>query len=725
MARHSRGLDFKYYFSKPGMHPFDGVEWVNVDGIDAPKSWSKTSVGIVASKYLRQKGVPRKFSKTGAENSIRLLIERVVDSITTQGWNQGYFKTPKARDVFRSELASLVLTQKAAFNSPVWFNVGLWPKYKLRGQSSLWHWDEKRGTAAQAKSAYEFPQTAACFILSVKDDLESIFELARTEARIFKFGSGAGANFSPLRAKGEPLEHGGSSSGLIAFLEVLDRGAGATKSGGTTRRAAKMVILDADHPEILDFIRWKAREEAKALHLTKAGYSGGMDGEAYRTVSGQNSNNSIRVTDRFMRALSADSDWKLKTRTSNTVAQNLKAKALWREIAEAAWASADPGIQFHDSINRWHTVPNEGEIVASNPCSEFMFVNDSACNLSSINLVNFSRGGLNFDVDGFAAAVRILIVAQEILVSMSGYPTQAVAENSFKLRPLGLGYANLGGLLMGMGLPYDSDEGRGLAGRITQAMTAEAYSVSAELARAKGAFSSYRANKSAMKKIIQSHRKAAKEFKPAGMAALTPLFEHLEISAKRAWSEGQKVAEKYGYRNAQVTVLAPTGTIGLMMDCETTGIEPEYSLVKNKSLAGGGSLSFFNPAVERGLRTLGYSEKEIKTLIEWQRSHSDLSRNPSLKPEHQRVFDCAQPTGPSGICITAKGHLLMMAAVQPFLSGAISKTINLSESATVTDIEEVFRMAWQLGLKSVAIYRDRSKLAQPLQSVAPVCFDCN
>lgn len=734
MAKARKGLKFEAVFCPGGQDPFTTVEWVQRDceilnvhgarvffqeGVSAPRSWSNLAVGIAASKYFRRRGVPKRYSSTGGETSVAHLVARVVSTIAKEGGRAGYFASPRDAKNFARDLSYLCLHQMAAFNSPVWFNCGLYHRYGIRGQGQLWRYDERRRRTVPVPDVYKFPQTSACFILSVADDLASIFSLAQTEALIFKFGSGAGANFSRLRGKNEPLESGGESSGLLAFLEVLDRGAGATKSGGTTRRAAKMVILDVDHPEISDFIRWKVREEEKARALMAAGYSGGLDGEAYRTVSGQNSNNSVRVSNEFMAAVERNEPWRTHLRTTGATATTWRARDLWREMATAAWACADPGVQFHDTINRWHTCPQEGPITASNPCSEYMFVDDSACNLASLNLAKFLRTDGGFEIEKFKAAVRLVFVAQEILVSCSAYPTPKVAENSFRLRPLGLGYANLGGLLMRQGLAYDSGEGRALAAALTALMGGEAYRVSAELAKVRGPFASFRKNKKPMLKVIHQHREALKNI--AAGEIHRPVVE----AARGVWDEALHLGSRSGFRNSQTTVLAPTGTIGLFMDCETTGIEPDFALLKSKSLAGGGQITMINPAVTVALQKLGYpSEVRVRALEHLEKTGS-LEGFQDLKPEHLSVFDCAQRLKPRGRSLSAMAHLQMMAAVQPFLSGAISKTINLPAETDVDQIEDIYLQAWRMGLKAVAIYRDTAKSAQPLKAGwAPTCSAC-
>ena len=693
----------------------------DVAGIEAPVFWSDQAVNIVARQYLR-KSLP----DGGRETSIRALIERVTSSIRGFGETSlAVFASKADADGFENALARLVTEQKASFNSPVWFNCGLWHRYGVGGNAGNFAWNFQKGRAEPIANAYERPQGSACFIQSLEDDLNSIFDLLKNEARLFKYGSGSGTNFSNLRGRQEVLSGGGTSSGLMSFLEVFDRAAGATKSGGTTRRAAKMVCLDLDHPEILEFIRWKAKEEAKAQALIAAGFSGGMEGEAYRTVSGQNSNNSIRVTDEFMKSLETDGELKTRARKTGDVVATLKARQVFRAMAESAWLCADPGIQFEGAIQTWHTAKVSGPIRASNPCSEFMFLDDTACNLASLNLLKFVGDDGRFDIEAFRDAVRTLIVAQEILVDFASYPSAVIAENSHRFRPLGLGYANLGATLMSLGIPYDSEAGRLWAGAVTALMTAEAYRVSAELAGAlgglgeagdSGAFAGFAENREAMLEVIDRHVRAAKELRARFDIGLSKVglpmhCEEIIETAQTSWELAQTLGRRVGYRNAQVTVLAPTGTIAFMMDCDTTGIEPDFALVKMKTLAGGGHLEIVNRSVERALKHLRYSPEDVASIL-GKIAKGAAVLEAGIKPEHQQVFACAEEISP-------EAHLLMMAAVQPFLSGAISKTVNLSKRASVEDIENVYRRGWELGLKAVAVYRDGSKGAQPLASLKP------
>jgi len=686
----------------------EGQRLLAVDRVEAPESWSQRAVEIVARQYLRRTGGP----EGGPEASIRDLVRRVTSSLRKWGEEQGYFATAADAQCFEQELARLVYEQRASFNSPVWFNVGLHEAYGIQGSGRAFACEGLQGEVLEVEGAYVRPQASACFIQSLQDDLQSIFELLAHEARLFKYGSGTGTNFSVLRSSSEMLSSGGTSSGLMSFLEVFDRAAGATKSGGTTRRAAKMVCLDVDHPEIFEFVRWKVREEEKARALMGAGFSGGMDGEAYRSVSGQNSNNSVRVTDAFLRAVERDEMWSLRARHTGEELRQVRARELWREIAHAAWSCADPGVQFEDVIQQWHTCPASGPIRASNPCSEFMFLDDSACNLASLNLAKFldeESSPPRLRSQEFAHAVRVLVVAQEILVGMSGYPTRAIAENSRDYRPIGLGYANLGGALMRMGIPYDSDEGRQWAAEVTALMGGEAYRVSAEIAAAVGAFQGWKPNREAMLGVIHQHLQAATDL--AGRAGRTGVATEALV----AWQAAERIGSQHGFRNSQVTVLAPTGTIALMMDCDTTGIEPEYALVKQKRLAGGGELHMVNQSVKSALARSGVAPAQIEALVrrlEQGESPQNLLAEGMLPKRAVEVLACAGE-------ISAEGHLRMMAAVQPFLSGAISKTVNLPARATVEDVAEVFLMGRRLGLKAVAIYRDNSKGVQVLSQAAP------
>jgi len=675
--------------------------------VEVPKGWSQLATDIVASKYFRKAGVP---NDRGHEYSVVHLISRVANTIVARGLEEGYFASPADAKVYENDLKWLLLHQHGAFNSPVWFNVGLFHEYKIKGSGENYAWvgDEHYH---KVENQYERPQGSACFIQSVHDDLANIFELASNEARLFKYGSGTGSNMSHLRGQNERLSGGGQSSGLLSFLKVLDAAAGAIKSGGTTRRAAVMRCLDVDHPEVMEFIDWKVNEEHKALALIGAGYDSDFNGEAYGTVAGQNSNNSIRLSDEFMEAVENDQDWELKNRTDGSVYKTHKARFVFQKICEAAWSCADPGLQYDSTVNSWHTCPNTAPIRASNPCSEFMFIDDSACNLSSLNLEKFYKDG-NFEVERYTKACRIFLVAQEILVDLSSYPTKRIAKNSHDFRPLGLGYANLGTLLMMAGHPYDSHEGRAMAGLITSLMTGAAYEISAEMAKTKGAFAGFEKNREPMLHVMKKHRNSIDkdEYWVEGHETIMELHK----AAIGVWDQALAKGEQFGYRNSQVSVLAPTGTIGLLMDCATTGVEPAYSLVMWKKLAGGGVIPMVNHSVPVVLDQLGYDAgqvEEIKTYIE---KNSTIEGAPHIQAKHMPIFDCAMPGGNGVRSIAAKGHIGMMAAVQPFLSGAISKTINMPHEATVEEIKDVYLESWKLGLKAVAIYRDGSKGSQPL-----------
>ena len=650
----------------------DGSVAFEQPDVEVPASWSQNATNILAQKYFRgEMGSPER------ETSLRQVVDRIAGAITGWGDRDGYFADPAERDAFRDELSQLLITQRAAFNSPVWFNIGV------------------KGVPQQA---------SACFILSVDDSMESILEWYSTEARIFKGGSGSGVNLSSIRAGTEPLRGGGTASGPVSFMRGADASAGTIKSGGKTRRAAKMVILDADHPDIFDFIWCKAREERKARALASAGFDMSLDGADTHSIQYQNANNSVRLSDDFMRAAVNGADWELTARTDGSVAAVVAARSILRQIAEAAWECADPGVQFDDTINAWNTAAATGRINASNPCSEYVHLDDSACNLASINLLSFLGDDGAFDADGFAHAVTVMFTAQEILVGNADYPTPAIAATTRSFRQLGLGYANLGALLMAMGLAYDSDEGRAAAAAITSLMTGQAYATSARLAARMGPFAGFHANREPMLGVLERHRDA----NAAINSALAPAG--LLAAARRAWDEACQRAAADGVRNSQATVLAPTGTIGLLMDCDTTGIEPDLMLVKVKQLVGGGTMTMVNRTVPRALRRLGYDDGRVEAIVDHvERNHTVLGA-PGLDPAHAGVFACS--LGDNSIHYL--GHVKMMAAVQPFLSGAISKTVNLPESATVAEIEELLIDSWRLGLKSVALYRDNCKVVQPL-----------
>ncbi len=649
----------------------DGSVAFEQPDVEVPSTWSQNATNILAQKYFRGSlGTPER------EWSLKQVVNRVVGAITDWGDADGYFADASEASQFRAELSHLLYTQRAAFNSPVWFNIGV------------------AGVPQQA---------SACFILSVDDTMESILEWYAEEGRIFKGGSGAGVNLSRIRASSEPLSGGGTASGPVSFMRGADASAGTIKSGGKTRRAAKMVVLDADHPDIEDFIWCKAREERKSRVLAEAGFDMGVDGADSDSVQYQNANNSVRVTDEFMRAATSGDDWDLTARTDGTVLDRVPARSILRQMAEAAWECADPGVQFATTINRWHTAPATGPITASNPCSEYVHLDDSACNLASINLLSFLDDDGSFDVSGFRRAVQVLFTAQEILVGHADYPTEAIAEVTRAFRQLGLGYANLGALLMAMGLPYDSDEGRAVAAAVTAVMTGEAYLTSTRLAERMGPFAGFHTNRDPMLRVLDQHRTATASIDED--MAPPSLLE----AAQLAWDEACDRADRHGVRNSQATVLAPTGTIGLLMDCDTTGIEPDLGLVKSKRLVGGGTMEIVNNTVPRALRRLGYDDERIERITDHIAEHHRVAGAP-IDPEHLEVFACSLGDD----AISPSGHIEMMAAVQPFLSGAISKTVNMPAETTVDGVEQLFIDAWRLGLKSVAVYRDSSKVGQPL-----------
>ncbi|WP_374166155.1 vitamin B12-dependent ribonucleotide reductase [Arcticibacter sp. MXS-1] len=830
------GLRFQRYFSKEGTNVYDlftyekrssvirnpaGDAVFEMNDVEVPASWSQVATDILAQKYFRKAGVPQPDGSTGSEKSIKQVAHRMANCWKQWGMRYGYFASPQDAEIFYDELVYTIVGQLAAPNSPQWFNTGLHSSYGITGKpQGHYYVDPETEELTKSTSAYERPQPHACFILSVNDDLVNeggIMDLWVREARIFKYGSGVGTNFSSIRGENERLSGGGYSSGLMSFLKIGDRAAGAIKSGGTTRRAAKMVCLDLDHPEIENFVNWKVEEERKVAALIAAGYSSDYEGEAYRTVSGQNSNNSVRIPNAFFRALESGTSWDLIGRTDGRTIKSISAEKLWQDVAFAAWACADPGVQYDTTINEWHTCPEGGRINASNPCSEYMFLDNTACNLASINLAHFcDPKTFVFDVKGFEHACRIWTVVLEISVLMAQFPSQEVAQLSYDYRTLGLGYANLGSMLMVAGIPYDSDKARAIGGAITAVMTGTAYSTSAEMARELGAFRRYEDNKEHMLRVMRNHRFAAYnstenyeglEIAPPG---IDPKYcpDYLLSAACNAWDKAVELGEKYGYRNAQTTVIAPTGTIGLVMDCDTTGIEPDFALVKFKKLSGGGYFKIINQAVPTALRNLGYKDHEIEAIVNYAKGTATLkgaphvnfdsllakgfkqseiekldkavisafeigfvfnqwtlgedclkrlgfkpekynapdfnllralgfSRQqiaeaneyvcgtmtiegaPYLKEEHYPVFDCANRCGSKGKrYIHAHGHIKMMAAAQPFLSGAISKTINLPNEATVEEIKDCYELSWKLGLKANALYRDGCKLSQPLSTKA-------
>lgn len=676
-------------FTQPKSKAYDQLRWVKQDsiivnpasktpvfeqrGVEFPEGWSLNAINIVAQKYFT--GTP---GTADREASLRTLINRVVDTVVRQGIQEKYFESEAEAEDYREELKYVLATQRAAFNSPVWFNIG---------------------------AADRAQQASACFILKVEDTMESILNWYSEEGRIFKGGSGAGLNISAIRSSAEPLgKSAGRASGPISFMRGADSVAGAIKSGGKTRRAAKMVILNADHPDVFEFIDVKKREEDKIRALRDAGFDMSLDGKDIVSVQYQNANNSVRVTDAFMKAVERDGDWDLKAVRGGNTIKTVKARDLFRKISEAAWACADPGMQFDTTINHWHTTPNAGRINGSNPCSEYMHLDNSACNLASINLLKYLREDNTFDIEAFKHTIELIFTAQEILVGYSAYPTEGITKNAKAYRELGLGYANLGAMLMAQGLPYDSDEGRAQAAAITALMTGHAYAVSAKVANRVGPFAGFHKDRKGMLKVLRQHRAEVSKIN-AGLVS-----EELLSAAATAWDEAVELGEMYGVRNSQASVLAPTGTIGLMMDCDTTGIEPDFSLVKHKNLVGGGSMAIVNQTVPRALKTLGYGPSQIEEIVSYIHDSGSIAGAPYIKPQHAAVFACA--VGENAIHYL--GHVKMMAAVQPFISGAISKTVNMPEESTVEDVEQLHIDAWKMGIKAIAIYRDNCKVAQPL-----------
>jgi ribonucleoside-diphosphate reductase alpha chain len=831
--KQSKGLQFQRRYTRDDVNVFDQFKYdyrtsvirnpsgevvFEMTNVEVPEQWSQIATDILAQKYFRKAGVPQPDGSLGRETSAKQVAHRMANCWRVWGERYGYFASEQDAQVFYEELVYSILNQMCVPNSPQWFNTGLHESYGIAGKpQGHYYVDPVDGLLKKSTSAYERPQPHACFILSVDDDLVNeggIMDLWVREARIFKYGSGVGTNFSNIRGEGEKLSGGGTSSGLMSFLKIGDRAAGAIKSGGTTRRAAKMVCLDLDHPEIVDFVNWKVEEEKKVGALIAAGYPSDYEGEAYRTVSGQNSNNSIRIPNEFFEKLENNDDWELKARMDGRVMKKVPARELWNQIAYAAWRCADPGTQYDTTINEWHTCPKGGRIRASNPCSEYMFLDNTACNLASANLMKFHNADNNvFDVEGFEYVCRLWTVVLEISVTMAQFPSKEVAQLSYDYRTLGLGYANLGTMLMVSGIAYDSEEARGIGGAISAIMTGVAYKTSAEMAGVLGAFVKYEENKEDMLRVMRNHRRAAFDadeyenlgIKPQGIKAkYCP--DYLLKAACKAWIDAVELGEKYGYRNAQTTVIAPTGTIGLVMDCDTTGVEPDFALVKFKKLSGGGYFKIINQSVPTALRNLGYTEKESEAIVKYAVgagtfagapfiNHQTLSEKgfiaeeikkldaavaaafeigfvfnvytlgeeclqrlgftpeqyfnfewsllealgftdeqieaandyvcgtmtvegaPYLKSEHLAVFDCANRCGKKGErYIHAHGHIRMMGAVQPFISGAISKTINLPHEATVEEIADCYYMSWQLGLKANALYRDGSKLSQPLSN---------
>jgi ribonucleoside-diphosphate reductase alpha chain len=688
--RAGHGIEFHRHFTREGVSPYDEIEWeirtasitnekgeplFHQEGVEIPKRWSQTATNIVVSKYFHgQVGTPQR------ERSVKQLVQRVARTITEWGKQGGYFSSEPDSAVFHDELTFLLLNQYASFNSPVWFNCGIEPN----------------------------PQCSACFINSVEDTMESILGLARTEGRLFKYGSGTGTNFSPLRSSRAKLSGGGIASGPVSFMKGFDAFAGVIKSGGKTRRAAKMVILNIDHPDILDFIECKAKEEKKAWTLMDAGYDGSVDGEAYGSIFFQNANNSVRVTDEFMKQVEQGGTWVTRERPGGQVVDTYPARELMRKIAESCHTCGDPGMQYDSTINRWHTCKNTARINASNPCSEFMFLDDSACNLASFNLLKFVNAGGEFDILSFRKAVDVMIAAQEIIVDPASYPTERIARNSCEYRPLGLGYANLGALLMYNGLAYDSDAGRDFAAAITAVMTGEAYLQSARISAQLGPFAGFALNREPFLEVMRLHRAAVQNINA------NHVHPDIMAAAQECWDLAVLEGTVHGFRNAQASVLAPTGTIGFMMDCDTTGVEPDLALVKFKKLVGGGVMKIVNNTVPSALAKLHYSEEEIRAILRHIDENGTIEGAPAIKPEHLAVFDCAFKPQRGTRSIQYMGHIKMMSAVQPFISGAISKTVNVPENINVDQITDLYLQAWKLGVKAIAIYRDNSKKTQPL-----------
>jgi ribonucleoside-diphosphate reductase alpha chain len=743
MKKKAPGLSFRRLFTKLGVSPYDELEWdlrlaqitdsqggiiFEQKDVEVPKDWSMTATNIVASKYLHGKvGTPER------ETGVRQLVTRVAETIRNWGLAQGYFKTPEDGATFHDELVHILVRQYAAFNSPVWFNVGC-DRIEPNSDARNWHWNAQTQQVEFGVTGYSNPQCSACFINSVKDSLDSILTLAKTEGMLFKWGSGTGTNLSPLRSSTEGLSGGGTASGPLSFMKGFDAFAGVIKSGGKTRRAAKMVILNVDHPDIVEFIECKQKEEAKAHALVAQGYDGSHpDSDAYSSIFFQNANNSVRVTDDFMYAVVRDTDFSTKAIGDGSVMKTYKAKDLLKKLSEATWHCGDPGMQYDTTTNRWHTSKNTARINASNPCSEYMFLDDSACNLASLNLLKFAPNG-TFDVEAYRHAVDVLITAQEILVDNAGYPTEMIMRNSHDYRPLGLGYANLGALLMAAGLPYDSDAGRDYAACVTAIMCGEAYLQSSKIAEQcepltpatetvatrlgvteaanmpGAACPGWYINREPFLDVIRMHRASVNNINKNNVP--TTLYE----SSKQCWDEALAQGEKHGYRNSQVTVLAPTGTIGFMMDCDTTGVEPDLALVKYKKLVGGGMIKIVNQTVPTALFKLGYDHDQANAIVSYIDATGTIEGAPHVKDEHLAVFDCSFKPAKGTRSIAYMGHLRMMAAAQPFISGAISKTVNLPENASVEDIMEAYLQAWKLGLKAVAVYRDGCKKSQPLSA---------
>jgi ribonucleoside-diphosphate reductase alpha chain len=740
------GLKFSRRFSREDVAPYDEVQWekrtalitdskgntiFEQKDVEVPLDWSMTATNIVASKYLHgQLGTPER------ETGVRQLVSRVAETITIWGLSGGYFASAEDARVFHDELAVMLVTQRVAFNSPVWFNVGC-DRLEPNADGTNWHWDAASGGVKFEATGYRNPQCSACFINAVEDSLDSILTLAKTEGMLFKWGSGTGTNLSAIRGSMEQLSGGGQASGPLSFMRGFDAFAGVIKSGGKTRRAAKMVILNSDHPDIVDFIECKAKEEAKAFSLIKAGYDGsGPDSEAYSSIFFQNANNSVRVSDEFMRAYETDGEYWTKTVKDKQPIEKHKARDIMRKIAESTWVCGDPGMQFDTTINKWHTSKNTARINASNPCSEYMFLDNSACNLASFNLMKFVTPAGGFDIPAYRHAISVVITAMDILVDNSGYPTESIAKNSHDYRPLGLGYANLGALLMAFGLPYDSAAGRDLAAALTAIMCGQAYLQSAILAsqcptipsatpltasaeRTGGACPGFYINREPFLDVIRMHRAEVNNIgksKTSGEPFSVPQLDTLIDASRECWDMALLYGERHGYRNSQTTVLAPTGTIGFMMDCDTTGIEPDLALVKYKKLVGGGMIKIVNNTVPAALFKLGYTDDQVNAIVSYIDATGTIEGAPGIKAEHMGVFDCSFKPAKGTRSIHYMGHIKMMAATQPFLSGAISKTVNLPHEATVEDVAEAYAESWRQGIKAVAIYRDGSKGTQPLNT---------
>ncbi len=718
-SRIKKGLSVTPLLTRKDTHPFDEIEWekrqavikndkgevvFEAHDVEVPKAWSMLATNIVASKYFYgAKGTDVQ------EKSLRQLVHRVARTIADWGIQDGYFETPADAENFYRELCYVCANQLGSFNSPVWFNVGLHAQYGLTSSNkACYFWNQDKALVEQAPDSYQYPQSSACFIQSVADNMEDIMRLASSEAMLFKYGSGTGTDLSTLRSSREKLSGGGVPSGPLSFMRVFDQVAAVIKSGGKTRRAAKMQSLKVSHPDIMDFIQCKVNEEKKARSLIKSGYDGSFNGEAYSSVMFQNSNLSIRVSDDFMNAVEAGTVWHTHAVTTGDIAEVLDARKVLQSAAEAAHFCGDPGLQYDSTINRWHTCPNSGPINASNPCSEYMFVDNSACNLASINLMKFSDEQHVFDAERFKHVVRLFVIAQDILVDHGSYPSLEIASNSHLFRPLGLGYANLGALIMSLGKAYDSDAGRAFAGAVTALLTGYAYETSAEIAAIKQPFDEFAKNREAMLKVIEMHRDSLSRIKNDNWISA------LGREASRAWDHVLESGRRAGFRNAQVTVLAPTGTIGFMMDCDTTGVEPDIALVKYKQMADGGMFKIVNQTLPLALKRLGYTSEQIVAIIRYVNEHDTIEEANDLDPEHLEVFDCAFKPKKGSRFINYQAHLKMMAAVQPFLSGAISKTINMPASAAPQDVLQVFIDGWKLGLKAVAIYRDGSKGIQPV-----------